>query len=289
MDFSSNHIDFSTIKGLPVYKEEMFRTPCMAERKIGLWVDRIGTGVARGRPSSLRRLGQYASVFIESCEGYFITEAMGKVRVQQPDVMVLLPEEPHMYFPRTSWKTKWIVWNGPDAVMLEKLGYVSKDQMVVRDDGGAVNNAFSDLSNIITREDLVAILQRKNIILQMLLALFGASKKNTSWNSSDYIVAKAAEFLTENCTADLSIPQIAARFNLSETHFRRLFQRYTGRSPREFITSLRISRAKQLLSLGKTTVTEVAGIVGYKDVFYFMRVFKKTTGFTPGKFASLNR
>ena len=51
----------------------------------------------------------------------------------------------------------------------------------------------------------------------------------------------------------------------------------------DFITSLRISRAKQLLAEGKS-IKEVAALVGYSDVFYFMRIFKKVTGITPGQF-----
>lgn len=111
----------------------------------------------------------------------------------------------------------------------------------------------------------------------MLLALFKLRDQVCGNTIEDVII-----FIRKNFSKNSSISELAKRFNLSDTHFRRLFRNYTGRSPREFVTSLRISKAKELLLQNKK-IKEVANIVGFEDKFYFMRVFRTVTGISPGR------
>ncbi len=272
-----------------IYREEKFRTPSDAERKIGLWVDRIGSARAAGRPSAFRVLGQYAVVLIESGNGYFATRSAGEVSVAESDVLVLLPDEPHIYFPRTEWTTKWIVWGGPEAGVIEQLGYLSNKRMVIRDVTGAVNRCFTGLSRLMKREDIAAVLERKHIILGMLLELFAATKEPKTGRRQSMLVEQAIDFIVSNISTDFSIPLLARNCGLSQTHFRRVFKEYTGRMPREFITAARIAKAKELLCRGCYTVKQVSQMTGYRDSFYFMRVFQKANGVSPGKFSRLHR
>ena len=76
---------------------------------------------------------------------------------------------------------------------------------------------------------------------------------------------------------------MAARVHLSPTHFRRLFREQTGRTPLRFIIAQRIAAAKRLLASGRS-IKETAFAVGYEDVFYFMRVFRKEAGIPAGAF-----
>lgn len=290
MDFAASIMDFSTIDNanIPIHHEERFRTPCRAERDIGLWADRIGCAVEKGSPNALRRLGQYGAVYIERGSGEFVSETTGRVSVAAGEVMLLFPEEPHMYYSVNGWLTKWIVWNGSEAPMLEALGYISKSSSVIVDSYGVMDRAYQALDGIMGSEDIAAILQRKNIILHMVLELFALSRQSGLADKNERVVANVVEFLNENYRETFSISELADRFHLSETHFRRLFKAYTGRSPREFVTAARMSEAKRLLSNG-AAIKEVARLVGYDDMFYFMRVFKRTTGMSAGRFGPVSK
>ncbi len=230
-------------------------------------------------------------VFIESGDGYFATQSAGEVHVSQSDVLVLLPDEPHLYYPRKAWSTKWIVWGGPEAGVIEQLGYLSNKRMVIKDVTGAVNRCFAGLSLLMKREDLAAVLERKHIILGMLLELFAASSKLEDGRRQKHsmLMEQAIEFIVVNANMDFPISRLARHCGLSETHFRRTFRTYTGRMPREFITALRIAQAKELLCRGGYTVKQVSQMTGYRDPFYFMRVFQKVCGVSPGKFSRLHR
>lgn len=68
----------------------------------------------------------------------------------------------------------------------------------------------------------------------------------------------------------------------------RLFQRFVGSSVRSYISVLRISRAKELLiSRPYTTLDGIAALCGYRDVSYFISVFRQQTGTTPKQFRNL--
>jgi len=279
-------MDVST-KTLPVvFKEERFRTPLRTERQIGLWVDRIGSGGGSEMPARFRVLGQYAAVYVTRGQGEFHSPSTGVVPVRAGEAMLLFPREPHRYGSRAGWQTQWIVWNGPDAERLEALGYLGPQTAVVPDPLGAVEEAFTALAGIMAREDLAAVLERKTLVLTMLLRLHQSSRSIGRRPGADQLMRQAVAYLAREYASQIPVDELARRFKLSPTHFRRLFKEFTGRSPREFVTAQRMSRAKALLSAG-LPVKEVAARVGYDDVFYFMRVFKKVAGTSPGRYALL--
>ena len=278
-------MDFSAIDKFKVFSETKFRTPLRIEKQIGLWVDRIGENpVKKYQPAhELRKLGQYAVVLIEDGSGFFISPSTGQIELNKGNVAVLFPDEPNIYYPAQSWHEKYIVWNGPDAVNYEKLGYLSKRKIIIKDNIGIVSEAFERLKKIISNEDKAAILERKNIITDMILELFRLSNSKDKEDEWHLKIMAAVSWLTENYADEISIADLSKKYFISESLFRRYFKLYTGRSPREFINSIRISRAKGLLKKG-STIKEVSSSVGYKDMFYFMRLFKKATGISCGNF-----
>ncbi|MBW7461479.1 helix-turn-helix domain-containing protein, partial [Paenibacillus sepulcri] len=71
----------------------------------------------------------------------------------------------------------------------------------------------------------------------------------------------------------------------SETHFRERFRSRYGIWPLEYLTSVRLGAARRLLLVSGRSVREVAHRVGYRDEFYFSRLFRKHTGVTPSQYA----
>ena len=74
---------------------------------------------------------------------------------------------------------------------------------------------------------------------------------------------------------------LASLCNMSEVLFRRNFKNSTGLSPLKYINNLKISRAKELLSVGMCSVSEAATLSGFHNECYFSREFKKHTGMSP--------
>lgn len=79
----------------------------------------------------------------------------------------------------------------------------------------------------------------------------------------------------------LTVSEIAEKSNISEVYFRKLYKEVFGITPGKAIIKMRIQKAKNLLSSGYFTVSEVAEKSGFYNVKYFSTLFKKQTGKTP--------
>ncbi|MFC3803941.1 AraC family transcriptional regulator [Cohnella sp. GCM10012308] len=90
-----------------------------------------------------------------------------------------------------------------------------------------------------------------------------------------YIEAHYAEPITRESLADL--------FHYSVPYLSKQFRRETGDSVIDYLIHARIRKAVQLLEGSELSIQEVAASVGYRDVSYFNRIFKKTTGMTPNQ------
>lgn len=269
-----------------IVKSEKFRTPLNNEKTIGLWVDRIGSGTDRERRKiELRILGLYAAVYIEKGKGFFMSEKTGRIDVGGGDTMLLFPDVPAFYGPEEKWNTKWIVWDGPDAVKLEKMGFFRSSAPVIKTGAYAVRGAHERLSAIIDDEEISSIFERRNIILNMLFDLYKNSRPEEKMQGNK-LMQKAVLLMSASLEKDTPVNDFASRCGLSETHFRRLFKGYTGRSPKDFMNSLKISKAKGYLAGGRS-IKETAELLGFTDIFYFMRLFKKVSGIAPGKFQQM--
>lgn len=82
----------------------------------------------------------------------------------------------------------------------------------------------------------------------------------------------------------VSLAEIAEKLHMNETYLSRLYKEKTGERFVDFLISVRIDNAKELLRTGKYTVTEVSKLVGYNQIKYFRTLFKKKTGFTASEY-----
>ena len=83
---------------------------------------------------------------------------------------------------------------------------------------------------------------------------------------------------------DCSVPELAAKCGISETYFRRLFNRVFGVSPTVYSRNRRIEYAKELLESGEYSIAKIAELSGFVSPSYFSREFKKTVGVSPSEF-----
>jgi two-component system response regulator YesN len=86
----------------------------------------------------------------------------------------------------------------------------------------------------------------------------------------------------------LSLHEVASHANLSVSHFSVVFGQEAGQTFKEYLTEVRISKAKELLRMTALRSTDIAYQVGYNDPHYFSSVFKKNTGLSPIEFRSQN-
>lgn len=89
------------------------------------------------------------------------------------------------------------------------------------------------------------------------------------------------DYIEHHYFENLSLSSMANRFSLSQSYIARLFKKELSCKPSEYVNRVRISVAKTMLSETDMTVTEVAEKVGYSDVYYFSKTFKRVVGSPP--------
>lgn len=109
---------------------------------------------------------------------------------------------------------------------------------------------------------------------------FGRSDKVKHRQSVDFII----RYVNEHYAEDLRLSDLAEKVFISRNHLSGIFREATGETFNDYVTRVRIERAKALLLEGKLMVYEVAERVGYKNVPYFTTLFKRHTGRIPTDF-----
>jgi YesN/AraC family two-component response regulator len=98
------------------------------------------------------------------------------------------------------------------------------------------------------------------------------------------LIEKAVELLGKEFRSKISINGICKNLHISTFHFSRIFKKYTGMSPHNYLTKIRINYSKELLLNSDISVGEIASKVGFENVNSFIKSFKLYTGTTPLKF-----
>lgn len=112
------------------------------------------------------------------------------------------------------------------------------------------------------------------------------SKKKNKYGE---IIWKAKMFIDQNyADSSLSLNMVADHVNVSPSHFSTIFSQELSTTFIEYLTSVRISKAKEKLSTTNLKSSEIAYKVGYNDPHYFSHVFKKETGLRPTDYRANN-
>lgn len=113
-------------------------------------------------------------------------------------------------------------------------------------------------------------------------------RNNQAQYAKTKLIFQAKEFIDAHFTdPNLLLNEVAATVNLSPSHFSVVFGRETGESFKDYLTKVRIERAKELLRTTSMKCSEVAYQSGYNDPHYFSYVFRKNTGLPPQQFRQL--
>jgi AraC family transcriptional regulator len=101
---------------------------------------------------------------------------------------------------------------------------------------------------------------------------------------ADWRVKKVDAYMREHLDQPISLDQLADLVGLSRFHFATAFRQATGRTPHDYLTDVRMERARVLLSNPSQPVTDIAFAVGYGTPSAFAASFRKTVGMTPTAF-----
>lgn len=143
-----------------------------------------------------------------------------------------------------------------------------------------INDTLRRMYRICTTPGNLSVLKIKSLFFIILDEILTCANGQLH-NDSRELVEKAAEYMKNHYMEPLTVPELSRQYGLSSKQFAYLFQKHTGMSPNKFLIEYRMRRAKELLCTTTCSVAEISACVGYSDPYYFSKLFKKRTGFSP--------
>jgi len=157
----------------------------------------------------------------------------------------------------------------------------------VNDLGGNIDIVIPELNSIETiLANISTIEQLKEKTCTILGKALSFRDSQTSGQHTK-VIRQAKEYIDQHyMEPDLSLYEIASQVNLSSSHFSMVFSQETCQTFKEYLTTTRINKAKELLRTSSLSSNDISYQVGFNDPHYFSYVFKKNTGFSPTEFRS---
>lgn len=255
------------------------------EKNSPLIVNSCGYQKFLTRDYSIHRPGgrvDYQIIYIAQGSGVFITEGKRR-RAAEGSILVYTPGEPQIYeyYAKDTPVIYWIHFTGyMSEQVLQKFhissGYAGTD--------GQIQEIF--------REMILELQLKKKYYEDVTLALFyklmclfgRAGDEEHSLPGGSRLFEKLIIRLNQEYGAPWNIRKMAECCNMSEGYFSHLFKENMKIAPMQYLTKLRMKKAKELLVGSSMHISEVAEVTGFDDPMYFSRIFKKYSGISPKKY-----
>jgi len=211
----------------------------------------------------------YLLHLIEKGKGY-IERNGEKQFLTAGDAFLITPDEITTYCSDKDepWEYSWIAFNGSFAKSL--MDHTNKNLFMPYQKSGLIA-----LKNAITG--------KINDYLGCLHTLFEVlnSIKETPQKKTPNSISMALNYLENNYFHDIDVESLASELGFSRAYFSSLFAKKTGETPYDYLTKIRIEKAKAYLLQSTYSIEEIAYSVGFNSLQRFSELFKKRVGVSP--------
>lgn len=195
----------------------------------------------------------------------FLVDAKSGCKIKQAEITVHIPEKMEDTFPFCSKKHPYFkIKDCEDIVpLIEEIGKIHRNE----------KNDYRDvLGNL--------------AVIQLMVALGYHTKKSedATIGIKNKKIIEIMRYLQEHYSEPLQIEDVAKKWKISSRYVRKYFAEEIGMSCMDYVTVMRINRAKELLWETTKSVTDIAMETGYGTPQYFSRIFKKEVGMSPSDY-----
>ncbi len=211
--------------------------------------------------------------------------------IKENEGMFLTPHVPHEYYPVTSeWQVCWVSFNGSviDDIMLS-LQFINSGKIVLTH-AESLYRMLQELMDRLEENHTSSTMQCSELLYSAILKLRQDSVYIESKSRLQQITQlnPALRYIEEYYHQPLTLEVLAQQLNVTEQYTCLLFQQSLGIRPFEYVTRVRIQKAKKLLlKNNQISVQDIARQVGYEHPSYFIKRFKEQENVTPTVFRKM--
>jgi two-component system response regulator YesN len=122
------------------------------------------------------------------------------------------------------------------------------------------------------------------VFVGLITTLIGKINKLKLGDGRNQLVEQACCYVLDHIDQHLTIQRLAETLFIHRSYLSEIFKRQTGVKLNDYLHIVKLERAKKLLVEGRLLNYQIAGLLGFKDVMYFSRIFKKYTGMMPSEY-----
>lgn len=234
-----------------------------------------------------RVLQEYQILLISKGGGSLETEASETLSFRAPFLFILFPNVWHRYRPdpQTGWQEYWIAFRGELPNSLCEQGILAPTRPAC--DIGHSERVLRQFQLALdeVRSEAFGFRQIAGTAIMQILALATNLPHRTHEENQPMraTIRQACFILRERAESIVYPEELAAELKVGYTYFRRMFKRYTGLSPKQYHSQLRLQRIKSQLRDTGATVNQIADRFGFNSPFHLSNWFKKETGLSPSE------
>lgn len=241
-----------------------------------------------------RTLDEYQLLYQPEGEGVFRSAHLQETKIKTGDIFLLFPGEWHTYHPSGTkgWKSYWIGFKGKNIDDRVKAGFLSPEKPIYH--VGFSNEILALYEEAYkTAQEEAAYSQQTlaGIVNHLIGTMYSLERNIVLYKNTQHVdlINKGRLRIRETLEEAVSIQDISQELGISYSSFRKLFKEYTGMAPAMYQQSLRLQRAKELLSTTDESIKEIAYRLNFESPDYFSAKFKNQTGMKPSDFRNMTR
>ena len=243
------------------------------------------------RPIGLRTFNYDFLAVTISGEAFFLVKENGLSSIVKKISMVYVPAgKRHLYDPRDrkSWKNYWVLFDR-EAVNASFHKLLPTPGITVLNEFDTIEDHWNKMI-LCTLENDVSAKEHAFCLLHNILYEISRQSVTSDRNKKSSSVKYTLDIMHKNLReAELNYEKIANSHGICLDTLRKRFKRETNVSLHQYFIQLKINAAKIMLSNLSYNISDIAGFLGFEDPYYFSRLFKNKTNFSPKKYReSLN-
>lgn len=234
----------------------------------------------------------YQIIYIAGGSGCYKTVS-GFQKVKEGNIVIYRPGETqhYSYLSGNNPEVYWIHFTGYGAESLLEKTVLSVEQIFYAGVNSALVEVFKSIIHELQVKKPFFEISVTSLFLELLTGL-GRSKiehNRTLANNKHAELQRILELMHTDYSRKWRVTDFAKICNLSKFRFIHFFKENTGMPPMDYLLTIRIDKAKELLNGSSLNIAEIAEVLGYDDPLYFSRYFKNATGVSPKRYRSMSR